>query len=279
VATNNAPDRRRWIHGVEFLGEPQLSNTSAQEIHQRLVRYRSSAYPTTLTLTHEPGFYQYAGLVDLPHFDAYRVIAPHADRWEEYVKYGEKNTLWGAPLETIGFYMRTLQSISRPSPVAAWTQGVAGGWFSVFRIAAPNPNNLEIRIQAHQTIANGAKSLYWFNISGNNMISNRDRLAEIRDINREIKVIEDLLIRAVPFSWENTFMDLDRNVLVGFDYALLFACDLTYRVSPVNQYVSDGPRTLTLTFPLPDDLRGCDKVLKIGREVFVKSPRPLPPIP
>ncbi|MHB8962489.1 MAG: hypothetical protein ACYC5K_04975 [Saccharofermentanales bacterium] len=264
VYNNNAPEKLAYIHGVEFLGEPQLSNADAQEIFNKFVKYRLSAYPTTLTLTHEPGFYHYAGLADMPHFDAYRVVAPHSDKWGEYERYGDKNTLWGAPLETIGDYMRTLQAVSQPNPVAAWTQGVAGGWTSVFRITAPNPNNLEIRIQAHEAIANGAKSLYWFNINGTNMIKNRDNLSEIQHINREIKIMEKLLTSSVPFSWENRFMDIDLNVLAGYDFALLFACDLQYRASPVHQFVSDGPRKETMVFDLPDYLLGCDTVLKIS---------------
>lgn len=260
----NQPQNLKNIHGVEFLGEPQLNKAPAQDIYNKYSKYRLSAYPTTLTLSHEPEYYLYAGLADFPHFDAYRVVAPHADKWGEYKKYGNKNSSWGAPLETVGFYMRTLHQISMPNPVAAWTQGVADGWSSIFRITAPNPNNLEMRIQAYQMIANGALSLYWFNLNGKSVIQNRKALAEIQNINREVLTVDALIERSVPFSWKNRFMDMDLNILAGMDFALLFACDLKYKVSPVNQFVSRGKRKISETFELPGYLKQVDSVVKVS---------------
>jgi len=266
----NKPENIKNIHGVEFLGEPQMDNRDPQEIFNKMAIYRTSGYPTTLTLTHEPGYYMYAGLVDFPHFDAYRIVAPHADKWGEYTKYGDKNTLWGAPLETAGIYVRSLHEISRPNPVAAWTQAVSGGWFSIWRISSPNPNPTEIRIQAYQKVANGSISLYWFNISGRNVIGSRYALDEIRNINREFLIVEDLLVKSVPFSWENIFMDMDHNVLAGPDFAVLFTTDLSYMVSPVNEFVISSPRTENFTFNIPEYLDNPDSLIKITKDGIFK---------
>ncbi|MBK6285271.1 MAG: hypothetical protein IPF54_23835 [Draconibacterium sp.] len=89
------------------------------------------------------------------------------------MKKGGKNVKWGSPLETIGDYMRTLNRISYPNQVAAWTQAMADDWGSRARKNAGNPNNLEMRIQAYEAIANGATSLYWFNMGGKTVINNR----------------------------------------------------------------------------------------------------------
>jgi hypothetical protein len=256
----------RNIHGSEFFGEPQFGKRPAQEIFNFYTAYRNSGFPTTLTLSHEPGFFLYAGVVDFAHFDAYRVVAPHADRWGDYIKYGNKNVKWGSPLETIGDYMRTLNRINYPNPVAAWTQAMADDWKSRSRINAGNPNNLEMRIQAYEAIANGATSLYWFNMGGKTIINNRGSLAEIQRINREISIVGDLLTRTMPFWWQNRFMDMDLNVLAGPDFAALFAIDLTYKVSESNQFVSSGKRSETMKFTLPAYLHQCNVAVKVTHE-------------
>ena len=97
----------------------------------------------------------------------------------KYSRYGNKNVKWGSPLETIGDYMRTLNRISYPNQVAVWTQAMADDWRSRARKNAGNPNNLEMRIQAFEAIANGATSLYWFNMGGKTVVENRGSLVEI----------------------------------------------------------------------------------------------------
>ena len=249
------------IHGEEHFGEPQFDKKPAQEMYNYYSFFRHSAFPSTLTLSHEPGFNAYAGVVDFNHFDAYRVVAPHADRWGQYDKYGEKNVKWGAPLETIGDYMRTLNRISYPNRVAAWTQAMSNGWNSFSRVAYPN--NLEMRIQAYEAVANGATSLYWFTLSGKHLKNHRFNLAEIQQINREIMVVGDMLTKTVPYSWENKFMDMDINVLAGPSFAALFAIDLKYNISKSNQFVSSGPRTETMSFKLPAYLHNCNAAVKV----------------
>jgi hypothetical protein len=151
-----------------------------------------------------------------------------------------------------------------PNRVAAWTQAMADDWKSRYRINAGNPNNLEMRIQAYEAIANGATSLYWFNIGGKTLISNRNSLAEIQRINREIRVVDDLLIQTVPYWWQNQFMNIDLNVLAGPDFAALFAIDLTYKVAESNQFVATSKRNETLTFKIPSYLNHCNIAVKIG---------------
>jgi hypothetical protein len=254
----------KTIHGSEYFGEPQYGKRPACEIFNYYTAFRNSGFPTTLTLSHEPGFFLYAGVVDFVHFDAYRVVAPHADKWGDYRKYGIKNVKWGSPLETIGDYMRTLNRLNYPNRVAAWTQAMADDWKSRYRINAGNPNNLEMRIQAYEAIANGATSLYWFNIGGKTLINNRNSLAEIQKINREVKLVDDLLVKTVPYWWQNQFMDIDLNVLAGPDFAALFAIDLTYTVSESNQFVSAGKRKATMTFKIPSYLDKCNALVKVG---------------
>ena len=256
----------KTIHGSEFFGEPQFGKRPAYEIFNYYTIYRNSGFPSTLTLSHEPGFFLYAGVVDFAHFDAYRVVAPHADKWGDYKKYGNKNVKWGSPLETIGDYMRTLNRINFPNPVAAWTQAMADDWKSRFRIKAGNPNNLEMRIQAYEAIANGASSLYWFNMGGKTVINNRSSLAEIQRINREIMVVGDLLTKTTTFWWQNRFMDIDLNVLAGPDFAALFAIDLKYKVSDKNQFVSSGKRSEIMAFKLPAYLQQCNAAVKVGHD-------------
>lgn len=256
----------KTIHGSEFFGEPQFGKRPAREIFNYYTTFRNSGFPSTLTLSHEPGFFLYAGAVDFVHFDAYRVVAPHADKWGDYKKYGNKNVKWGSPLETIGDYMRTLNRINYPNPVAAWTQAMADDWESRFRKNAGNPNNIEMRIQAYEAVANGAASLYWFNMGGKTVIKNRGSLAEIQRINREIMVVGNLISKTTPYWWQNLFMDLDLNVLAGPDYAALFAIDLKYKVSESNQFVSSGERNETMSFKVPAYLQQCNEAAKITHE-------------
>jgi hypothetical protein len=160
--------------------------------------------------------------------------------------------------------MRTLNRISYPNRVAAWTQAMDNNWWSLRRIRYPN--NLEMRIQAYQAVANGATSLYWFTMGGAHMKNHRFNLPEIQRVNREIKLVGDLLTKTVPFSWVNTFMDIDINVLAGPDFAALFAIDLKYVVSSQNQFVSSGPSFETMEFNLPLYLHNADAAVKVSHD-------------
>ncbi len=122
-------DSDQWlpkIHAVEFLGEPQYGGgrpVPPQEVFDSLLPYRGSRLATSVTNSEERIWRYYAGLSDYPHYDAYRVVAPAADSWRSYDRWGEKRISWGAPLETIGDMCRSMRDISRPMPVAYWSQG------------------------------------------------------------------------------------------------------------------------------------------------------------
>ena len=143
---------------------------------------------------------------------------------------------------------------------------MADDWGTRARKNAGNPNNLEMSIQAYEAIANGATSLYWFNMGGKTVINNRGSLAEIQRVNREIMVVGELLSKTTPSWWQNRFMDIDLNVLAGPDFAALFAIDLKYRVSDSNQFISSGRRSEMMTFKIPAYLQKCDAAVKITHE-------------
>ncbi len=86
------------IHAVEFIGEPQYGGgkpMSPQEVFDKLYPYRVSRLPTSVTLSEERTWRWYAGLSDFPHYDAYRVVAPAADAWREYDRWGGERIRWG----------------------------------------------------------------------------------------------------------------------------------------------------------------------------------------
>jgi hypothetical protein len=124
---------------------------------------------TTLTNSEERIWRYYAGLSDYPHFDAYRVVAPAADAWQQYDRWGGEKISWAAPLETIGNLCRSHRELNRPAPCAVWSQGPHAGWGAGWRLGktrqrrSPNPG--ELRAQALHALASRITSLYWFNLS------------------------------------------------------------------------------------------------------------------
>ena len=157
------------IHAVEFLGEPQFGGgkpVAPQEAFDKLLPYRVSRLPTSVTLSDERTWRWYAGLSDFPHYDAYRVVAPAADAWGEYDRWGGRRIRWGSPLETIGDMCRSLRELSRPVPCAYWSQGPhdgwGGGWDGRAR-RSPTPD--ELRSQAMHALSTRITSLYWFTAS------------------------------------------------------------------------------------------------------------------
>ena len=77
-------DTDEWLpklHAVEFLGEPQYGGgrpVLPQEVFDKLLPYRRSRLPSSVTHSEERIWRWYAGLSDFPHYDAYRVVAPLA---------------------------------------------------------------------------------------------------------------------------------------------------------------------------------------------------------
>ncbi len=264
------------IHAALPFGEPQLSDSEGKHqpmrVYNKLQMYRNSPYPTNITLTHEPAFYRFAGLSDFCHYDAYRVVAPFSDAWYKYFSYAGKDKYaiyWGAPLETTGDYMRSLALMNKPNPVAAWTQG-ANTWDTFPRFTKQteymdSPNPYELRVQAYLNVANGAASLYWFNIDGEDLLYYKESSVEMRNVNREFAVIGDYLAKQIPY-WYERENNIDLNVNIGSDYAVMFATDLNYKISD-GQYKYIGTNEeKTLRFEIPDYLCNYTELIKITKD-------------
>ncbi len=264
------------IHAALPFGEPQLNDGEGSQqpmrVYNKLLMYRNSPYATNVTLTHEPAFYRFAGLSDFCHYDAYRVVAPFSDAWYTYFSYAWQNKYalyWGAPLETQGDYMRSLSAMNRPNPVAAWTQG-ANTWDSFPRFTKDteymrSPNPYELRVQAYLNVANGAASLYWFNINGEDLLYYKESSSEMMYVNREFSVVGDLLSKQIPY-WYERSDNIDLNVNIGSDYALLFATDLNYTVLDGQyKYISCTAKK-DLTFEIPSWLEENAEIVKITKD-------------
>lgn len=257
------------IHGVDRLGEPQMGMTP-METHEALRHYRDARYPTTVTLSEDKGFRYWAGLSDFPHFDAYRVSAPAADAWGRYTRWRDgKRVHWGAPMEGIGEMMRTLHAISRPKPISLWSQNVHEGWGGQMFRKRKSPTPDEILLQAYQGLANGTVSLYWYSLQSWSLLKWRDVIGVTTRIGREMRLLEDLYLRAAPYHHERVndadgFPMLDLNVLVTPRAAVLFAMDLDYYPDrDAKVFAFREPRPVQAAFPLPAYLRAPAMLLRV----------------
>jgi len=261
-------DNERWlprVHAVEFLGEPQYGGgrpVPPQEVFDALLPYRATRLPTSLTHSEERIWALYAGLCDYPHFDAYRVVAPAADAWREYDRWGGQRISWGAPLETIGDLTRSLRDLNRPMACAAWAQGPHDGWKSSFsprRRRTPNP--YELRAQALHALAARITSLYWFNLSQRSLAAFPDTHAALRRIGREIRMLEPLLVEGDATSFARLpgpdgGPGWELSVVAAPAAAALFALDTAYGIDGERlEFVPPSPRAATFAFPLPRRLR------------------------
>jgi len=85
---------------VECLGEPQYGGgypVHPQEVWRKLQPYAPTRLATSLTHSEERIWRDYAGLSDYPHYDAYRVSAPSADKWSKYESLGWRDHPLGCP--------------------------------------------------------------------------------------------------------------------------------------------------------------------------------------
>ncbi len=264
------------VHATLPFGEPQLKDNSKNfqpmRVFNKLLMYRNSPYPTNITLSHEPFFYRYAGLSDLNHYDAYRVVSGYADPWYKYIDYAEKGKYglyWGAPLETSGYYMRTLAKLNYPNPVATWTLG-ADSRSGVRRFTKESqyyysPNPYELRIPAYENIANGASSLYWFNINIGDLLFYKSGSRETMYVNRELSVVRDYLAHQVPYYYARS-NNYELNLNMGTDYALLYVIDLNYAVKD-SMYQYNGIRAnQSFAFDVPAYLSGANSLIKITKD-------------
>lgn len=247
------------IHAVEFIGEPQYGGgrpVPPQEVHKLLAPYTPSRLHTSVTLSEERTWRYYAGLSDHPHYDAYRVIAPAADAWTRYNRWNGRTIRWGAPLETIGEMTRSLRELNRPRAIAYWSQGAHDGWggFLSPRRGSPTPD--ELRAQAWHALASRITSLYWFNLSLPSLLKFPDLIEPITRVNREIRMLDELLLYATAFAHTEQRLqpdqpDWETSVLAAPQSALLVAHDVAYQPDPETNLFRFTPRQGTFTFPLP----------------------------
>lgn len=250
------PAEAASIHCADVVGEPQHSQLSPWEVFRRLKPYDTAAYPTCLTLSEDIGFGFYAGLSDSPHFDAYRVNAPHADDWTGYTRFGTP-LVWGSPLESVGAMMRVLNQVNRPRPVAAWSQSTHYNWRSAMggrRILDPTPEEMEM--QAWQAVANGAQSLYWYSLESYSALRSPGLLVPTMEVGRRVRLLQELLEKGHA-NWHQRRELWDLNTVVSPAAAILFALDLDYAPDAESKtFRWKGVRALNAEFPLPHWLRG-----------------------
>ncbi|MFZ4507020.1 MAG: hypothetical protein ACOYON_04900, partial [Fimbriimonas sp.] len=259
-------ERLDLVHGVEFLGEPQLDAKPPQEVWAALRPYASSSLPTTVTNSDEATWRFYAGLSDFPHYDAYRVTAPAADDFRLYRRWGGEKVAWGAPLETIGDMCVSLREMSRPAATAVWSQGPHDDWGRIAGRQRTAPTPSELRSQAYHALATRVTSLYWFNPSLRSVVKFRDLIDPMERIGREIRIMEPTLIEGAAYrSRLGTSWHL--RSLVAPDRALLFALDVAYRPDPVTKtFVFGPPRAVRFAFDLPLWLRNPKSVVRFDAD-------------
>jgi hypothetical protein len=273
-------DTDEWlpkIHAVEFIGEPQFGGgkpMSPQEVFDQLLPYRISRLPTSVTLSDERTWRWYAGLSDYPHYDAYRVVAPAADAWGAYDRWGGRRITWGAPLETIGDMSRNLREISRPAPVAYWSQGPHHGWGGgLFRGGrqrrSPTPD--ELRAQAVHALAARITSLYWFNLSLKSLLKFPDTWEPMQRIGREIRMLEPFYLEGDAYAFQRISRDgqpdWELSTIAAPDAAVLFAIDTAYTADDQENVFKFGPpRPAVFSFTLPHWLREPTDVFRVDAD-------------
>jgi hypothetical protein len=260
------------VHAVEFLGEPQYRGgggyKTPQEVQAALAPYATGRLPTSLTLSDPSTWRLYAGLADYPHFDAYRVSAPMADAWRRYDRWGEPRIGWGAPLETIGDMCRSLREMSRPAPIAAWTQGPHHDCEVYDGRTRTSPTPEELRLQAYHALASRITSLYWFNLSLRSLVKFRDTLPELARVGREARLLDSFYLAGDAYRHQRVSRDdrpdWDLASIVSPEGALLFALDLDYAPDPANKvFAFQPPREARFDFDLPAYLRPAAEVFLI----------------
>ncbi|UCG58554.1 MAG: hypothetical protein JSU70_03395 [Phycisphaerales bacterium] len=268
------------IHAVEFLGEPQYGGgrpVHPMDVWRKLAPYQPTRLATTVTHSEERIWRFYAGLSDYPHYDAYRVCAPSPDFWRLYERWGGDGMRWGAPLETIGEMTRSLRELSRPAPIACWSQGAHSGWDNYGGRERTSPTPQELRAQAYHALAARITSLYWFNLSLKSILKFQDLIDPIRVIGREIRVLEDYYLKGDAYHYErltrDDVPDWDVSVIASPKGAVLFALDLDYKPDMTAKVFKFGPpRNASIAFPLPEYLRRPVGILKVDASAITPVP-------
>jgi hypothetical protein len=261
------------IHAVEFLGEPQYGGgrpVPPQEVHDALSPYRSSRLATSVTLSEERTWRYYAGLSDYPHYDAYRVIAPAADSWGAYDRWGGDSIRWGAPLETIGVMTRSLRHHSRPRPIAYWSQGAHHDWGSWRNPRRGSPTPDELRSQAWHGLGNGITSLYWFNLSLESLLKFPDLIEPINRVNREIRMLDSWLLESQLFEYQRIETEAgpqwDLTHLAGPRASIFAIHDLAYRPNLKKREFEFSARQAEVKFRLPPWMTQTVEVFRVDAD-------------
>jgi hypothetical protein len=263
---NRLGDRARYdtdralpsIHAVEFLGEPQYGGgrpVPPQVVFEQLAPYHAWKLPTSITLSEERTWRYYAGISDYPHYDAYRVIAPAADAWSMYDRWGGQSIRWGAPLETIGDMTRSLRRQSRPVSIGYWSQGAHAGWGGWLSPRRGSPTPDELRAQAWHGLGNGIASLYWFNLSAKSISKYPDLIEPISRVGREIQILKPILEEGAAYEYQRVDQDgipaWDLSSIATHDAILMVANDLDYSIDQESKTFRFDPRRASLRFTLP----------------------------
>jgi len=264
------------VHGVEFLGEPQLpfgsGHKTPQQVLEALGEYERTCLPTTVTLSDEATFRHYAGLSDFPHYDAYRICAPAADVWRKYDRWDGQRIGWGAPMEGIGELCRVLRAMSRPKPTAIWSQAPHDGWYPMAGRTRTSPTAEELRSQAYHALATRITSLYWFNPSLQAMVKFRDTLEELQRVGLEIRLLETYYLEGAAYRHERVLskkgrLDWELASIVTGTGALLFALDLDYAPDDQDKVFRFGPpRNANFSFDLPLHLRSPQELFRVDAQ-------------
>jgi hypothetical protein len=263
------------LHAVEFIGEPQYrygrNGNLPQQVWEKYRPYRNSRLSTTLTLSESQNWHVYAGVCDYAHYDAYRVTAPSSDAWMLYERWGDQRIRWGAPLETIGDMTRSLREISRPAPIAYWSQGAHAGWGRYGGRSRTSPTPDELRVQAYHALSSRITSLYWFNLSLKSLAKFRDLIEPMGRVGREIRMLEPFYLEGAPYEYRQMQRtgrpDWDLASIAAPDAALLFALDLDYEANREEKVFRFGaPRPVRFEFTLPPYLRRPADVFRIDAD-------------
>jgi len=261
------------IHAVEFQGEPQYGGgrpVPPQEVLTHFLPYGPTRLSTSVTHSEERIWRYYAGLSDYPHYDAYRVCAPAPDSWTRYDRWGGERLRWAAPLETIADMTRSLRELNRPRPIAYWSQGAHDGWGRYGGRQRTSPTPDELRAQAYHALSQRITSLYWFNLSLKSLLKFRDLIEPITRVNREIRLMEDLLLEGDAFEYRRELdegqLSWDLASVIGPSGGLLFAHDLAYVPGLDEKVFKFRPRDGVFIFKLPAYLRKPTQVFRLDAD-------------
>jgi hypothetical protein len=170
---------------------------------------------------------------------------------------------------------RSLREISRPMPVAYWSQGPHDGWGGGFSFSgrtrrSPTPD--ELRAQAMHALATRITSLYWFNLSVKSLVKFPDTWEPMMRIGREIHMLSPIYLGGDAFQFERIRNDQDKldwdcASIVSEECALLFALDLDYVPSEKDSTFQFGePRDFSYRYDLPHWLRQPTDVFRVDAD-------------